>query len=197
MRKVVLFVFFAVAVRAFDFDYVSKNDEKSVPQAEETTPQPPAQLPQDSFVRSEVVVDRNETTTSTTSTTTPPLPGQKPREVAEVAEEEEGSPIAHTTQTPMMTTTSDTTTQIPTATLVIKPSLYAIIYEGLKQNLASFEARIASLLHQKDAVKEEIQMFADNDDFAIFEKEFDQKRCVNYYNIIFIFLALTLATTII
>jgi len=75
--------------------------------------------------------------------------------------------------------------------------LYAIIYEGLKQNLAAFEARIASLLHQKDAVKEEIQMFADNDDFAIFEKEFDQKRCVNYYNIIFIFLALTLATTII
>ena len=30
MRKVVLFVFFAVAVRAFDFDYVSKNEAPEV-----------------------------------------------------------------------------------------------------------------------------------------------------------------------
>ena len=112
------------------------------------------------------------TATTTTSTTTA-APQKKPlgREVSEVVE---APTTPTTTPPPLEHFGSEENSNVPQLAVIFKPSLYSLINEGLKSNLQSFEARIASLLYEKEMVKDEIQLFveASSSDFEGFDFDY-------------------------
>lgn len=192
MKLLTLFFFFFACVCAFDFDYetvVVKNEavvgEKLesllTPTTKATTTTTvtttAAQEPLGREVPSsskEETSGKNGTTTSTTTTTvttTSKQPAQEPsgREVLTFDVVAEGVNTTSTTTSTTLTTPGPLeAVNLPKFEIVLKPSLYALINEGLKSNLKSFEARIANLLYKREQMKEEIHLFADESstDFA-------------------------------
>ena len=170
MRFGQFFCFLFVAVAAFDFD-IDNNDAFSnaqvvqVPSMATTAAQTPLQTP----LGREVAEVVEATTTSTTTA----APQKKPlgREVSKVVE---APTTPTTTPPPLEHLGSEENSNLPQLAVIFKPSLYSLINEGLKSNLQSFEARIASLLYEKEMVKDEIQLFveASSSDFEGFDFDY-------------------------
>ena len=184
MKFFSLFFFFSACVYAFDFEYdngavvLEDKDadklESVLPQTTTVatttaTPTKPAQEPlgrevPSSFEKetSREIRTATATTTTTTVTTTARQPAQEPLGREEMRVDD----LTTTATSPIKPIGA--TNQPQSVEILFKPSLYALINEGLKSNLRSFEARIANLLYKREQMKEEIQLFADESstDFA-------------------------------
>jgi len=174
MRFFTLFFFFFVTfVSSFDFDYDSKND---VVPDNQVIAQTSAILP--------TINTTPATTTNTTTTTTTTLAQERPlgREVSEVVEKKEGKIEVQqielisttTTPTPAVMATPKTTSCLSETKLevVVTRSMYRLIDEAFRERLVNFESRIASLLSEREKIREDIQQFNPAFDASFFDEAF-------------------------
>ena len=174
MRFFTLFFFFFVTfVTSFDFDFDSKNDV-DVQSIVETT----ATLPPTTNTTPATLL----TTTNTTKTTTTTLTPEKPlgREVSEVVAKKEDKiqaqqieltpPTTKTTATATLTTTSGLSeTKLE---VVVTRSMFRLIDEAFRERLINFESRIASLLSEREKIRDDIQQFNPAFDASFFDEAF-------------------------
>ena len=203
--KCVILLFLFASICAFDFDLDSSSsvqDNVSYAQAEEQVSEDvaPTSVPTATTIgTSQIVVAEKVatlattvedvvTTTATTATTTT-VSTTNPTTTMEEPLGRAVPTVVAETSTPTAAIENGITQPLNriTTTVLLKPSLYALINEGLKQNLVSFESRIASLLHQREMVKGEIKLFIDQsvDDFLFDENT--KSRYIYFYSIYFYF----------
>ena len=149
---------FVSLVFAFDFDEnVVTPDDKMV-SVSTVTP---------------LLIDNN-TATTTTTTETPTLLQEKyiGREVSEIGEKE-GTATPTTRPTTAATTPATTTSSFPTKLeVVVTKSMFRLIDEAFRNRLINFESRIASLLAEREKIRDDIETFDPAFDATFFEGAF-------------------------
>jgi LAS superfamily LD-carboxypeptidase LdcB len=153
--KLTFFLVFVSIVSAFDFDIpvfpnnVSDNSTTGTSIAETKT------------TTSSTSTTTSTTTTSTTSTT----PNETRPTLPKAAEEKENSPSAEQLTFP------ETTGKVE---VVVTQSIFRLLDEAFRNRLINFESRIATLLHQREMIKDEIQDFSTKIEDEFFSDFFAQ-----------------------
>ena len=189
MKFAILFCVF-LTISAFDFD-----TENVLPSGDASASASQETVTKIVEVGPEAIQIVDNTTKSTTTTTA--TPAQKPfgREVSEIGVQKEDQKIevmrtttekaspSTTTATTTLTTTAPTTMSkaTPTTTtsslptkleVVVTKSMFRLIDEAFRHRLINFESRIASLLAEREKIREDIETFDPAFDTPFFEGAF-------------------------
>ena len=206
MRFLILFCL-CISISAFDFDIdnVSPSNDVEIPEVFEektttttttkTTATTATQAPQEPLGR-EVPSFAKETksgpielnnTTTTTVTTTATATTSTPKMVEVVEEEAQREDTFEEQQL------GDSTSKLTLSKkgevkleVIVTQSMYRLIDEAMRDRLITFEARIASLLHERENIKKEIDDFTPKTDDDFFSESFKVKDRYIKFNFIYI-----------
>jgi len=192
MRFLILFCL-CISISAFDFDIdnVSPSNDVEISEVFEektttttTTKTTATQAPQEPLGR-EVPSFAKETksgpielnnTTTTTVTTTATATTSTPKMVEVVEEEAQREDTFEEQQL------GDSTSKLTLSKkgevkleVIVTQSMYRLIDEAMRDRLITFEARIASLLHERENIKKEIDDFTPKTDDDFFSESFKVK----------------------